>query len=179
MQFHLLRSILTAALLLGLPNLLQAADWPMWRYDANRSGATPHELPAKLYLQWTLDNQPLKPAWPDQAKMQFDIVREPIVVGQTMYFNSSHHDCIRAMDTRTGLEKWKYFADGPVRFAPVGWQDRVYFACDDGYLYCLQNETGKLLWKFRGGPSDRKILGNERLISRAPARAGPVAADGT
>ena len=32
--------------------------------------------------------------------------------------------------------------------------------------------TGKLLWKFRGGPSDRKILGNERLISTWPAR-GP------
>jgi outer membrane protein assembly factor BamB len=169
---------LAVALFVMASNPLHAGDWPMWRCDANRSGATPHELPAKLYLQWTRDNQPLQPAWPDQEKMQFDIAREPIVQGQTLYINSSRHDCIRALDTRTGAEKWKFFADGPVRFAPVAWEDRIYFASDDGYLYCLQNATGKLLWKYRGGPSDRKILGNERLISTWPARGAPVITDG-
>src|SRR4051794_34600952 len=103
--------------LIVFANLLHAADWPMWRFDANRSGATPHAVPARLHLHWKRDNHPLKPAWPDQDKMQFDIVREPVVKGQTLYINSSRHDCIRALDTRTGIEKWKYFADGPVRFA--------------------------------------------------------------
>jgi outer membrane protein assembly factor BamB len=150
----------------------------MWRCDANRSGATAQGLPAKLYLQWSRDNAPLKAAWPDQDKMQFDIVREPIVVGQTMFVNSSRHDCIRALDTRTGVEKWKHFVDGPIRFAAVAWEDRLYFASDDGYLYCLKQADGKLVWKFRGGPSDRKILGNDRLISTWPARGAPVIADG-
>ncbi len=27
-------------------------DWPMWRYDANRSAASPHKLSDKLHLQW-------------------------------------------------------------------------------------------------------------------------------
>ncbi|HUE75040.1 MAG TPA: PQQ-binding-like beta-propeller repeat protein, partial [Pirellulaceae bacterium] len=36
-----------------------------------------------------------------------------------------------------------------------------------------------LVWRFRGGPSDRKILGNERMISTWPARGAPVIADGT
>src|SRR5271154_2424268 len=89
---------LTLVLLTTIPGVLHAADWPMWRYDANRSGATPHELPAKLYLQWQRDNSPLKPAWPDQDKMQFDIAREPIVHGHTLYLNSSHHDCVRGLD---------------------------------------------------------------------------------
>jgi outer membrane protein assembly factor BamB len=150
----------------------------MWRYDANRSGATPHGLPAKLYLQWSRDNAPLKAAWPDQDKMQFDIVREPIVVGQTIIVNSSRHDCIRALDTRTGVERWKFFADAPVRFAAVAWEDRIYFASDDGYLYCLNQDDGRLVWKFRGGPSDGKILGNDRLISMWPARGAPVIVDG-
>ncbi len=150
----------------------------MWRYDANRSGASPHQLPAKLYLQWVRDNSPLKPAWPDQDKMQFDIAREPIVQGHMLYFNSSRHDCIRALDTRTGAEKWKYFADAPIRFAPVAWENRIYFTSDDGYLYCLHKDSGQLLWKVRGGPSDRKIIGNERLISTWPARGAPVIADG-
>ena len=38
---------------------------------------------------------------------------------------------------------------------------------------------GSLVWRFRGGPSDRKLLGNERLISTWPARGAPVIDDGT
>lgn len=169
---------LVTVLVCAISGRVDAADWPMWRYDANRSGATPHALPAGLYLEWLRDIQPLKPAWPDQDKMQFDIAREPIVVGQTLYINSSRHDCVRALDTRTGLEKWRYFADGPVRFAPIAWEDRIYFSSDDGYLYCLHGHDGKLLWKYRGGPSDRKIIGNDRLVSTWPARGAPVVADG-
>lgn len=29
---------------------LQAQDWPMWRYDAHRSAASLHDLPAELHL---------------------------------------------------------------------------------------------------------------------------------
>ena len=36
-----------------------------------------------------------------------------------------------------------------------------------------------LLWKVRGGPSDRKLLGNGRLISTWPAAGAPTVADGT
>jgi outer membrane protein assembly factor BamB len=162
----------------GMSGSLLAADWPMWRYDANRSAASPEPLPAKLNLQWVREYTPLKPAWPDQAKMQFDVVREPVVQGTTLYMNSSQADAVRALDTRTGEEKWIYFTDGPVRFAPVACQGNVYFTSDDGYLYCVNGETGTLNWKHRGGPSDRKILGNERLISTWPARGAPVIADG-
>src|ERR1019366_7506691 len=164
--------------LMTVPGVLHAADCPMWRCDANRSGATAHGLPAKLYLQWSRDNAPLKAAWPDQDKMQFDIAREPIVVGQTMFVSSARSDCVRALERRTGVEKWKHFVDGPIRFAAVAWEERLYFASDDGYLYCLNQDNGKFFGKCRGGPSDRKILGNDRLISTWPARGAPVIADG-
>ncbi|MHC4626091.1 MAG: outer membrane protein assembly factor BamB family protein, partial [Planctomycetota bacterium] len=77
-----------------------------------------------------------------------------------------------------GAEKWKFYTDGPVRFAPVAWENRVFAASDDGCLYCLSAETGKLLWKFRAVPSNRKILGNGRLMSVWPVRGGPVLKDG-
>ncbi len=151
----------------------------MWRYDARRSAASPQTLAATLHLQWTRDYPPLRPAWPDQEKMQFDVAYEPIVWGQMLYLSSSRHDCVRALDTRTGHERWTFFADGPVRFAPVAWDGRLYFTADDGYLYCLDAASGKELWKLRGGPGDRKVLGNERLVSTWPARGAPVVADGT
>src|ERR1700692_1175991 len=117
--------LVAASLLVLMPLTVRAADWPMWRYDANRSGASPAQLPAKLYLQWVREYTPLKPAWPDQDKMQFDIVREPVVEGRGLSLNSSRYDAVRALDTRRGAEKWIPFVDGPIRFAPVAWEGRV------------------------------------------------------
>lgn len=171
--------LLGLAALLIAPAHAQSADWPHWRYDAKRSNASPQELPAKLQLAWTRELPPLKAAWPDQAKMQFDAAYEPVVLGQRMFVGSSLFDTVTAYDTRSGEEVWRFHAEGPVRFAPACWEEQVYFASDDGYLYCVAAEDGRLLWKFRGGPSDRKILGNERLISTWPARGAPVIAEET
>ncbi len=153
-----------------------AADWPTWRYDAARSAASPHSLPAELHLKWLLHYPPLKPAWPDQDRMQFDAAYLPVVSGKTMFIGSSHNDSLTAIDTDTGKRRWRCYTDGPVRFAPIAWKDRVFFASDDGHLYCLKASDGVLLWKFNGKPSERKVLGNERLISPWPARGGPVLA---
>ena len=156
-----------------------AADWPQWRHDARRGNASPQELAATLHPQWTRELPATTPAWPDQPKMQYDLAYEPILVGQILVFGSPVNDRLTAVDVGTGKEIWRYYADGPIRFAPAAWENRVYFASDDGYLTCLDLPDGKLLWKFRGGPTDRKILGNQRLISAWPARGAPVVADGT
>ena len=161
------------------PLATHAGDWPQWRYDAQRSAASPDRLPAGLRLTWTRSLPRLKPAWPDQPKMQLDVVYEPIVVGQRLFIGSSFDDSVTAYDTRTGNEVWRYFANGPVRFAPLAWKDKLYFASDDGHVYCLRSDSGEFVWRFRGGPSDQKVLGNERLISTWPARGAPVIADGT
>ena len=142
------------------------------------SGATPDELPARPSLQWTRQLPQLKPAWPDQPKMQFDAAYEPIVLGQRLIVGSPRDGSVTAYDTRSGDEIWRFYTDGPVRFAPAGWQDKLFCVSDDGCLYCLHAHDGSLAWRFRGGPSDRKILGNERLISTWPARRHPVVVEG-
>ena len=72
----------------------------------------------------------------------------------------------------------QFYADGPVRFSPVAYQDKVYFTSDDGCLYCVDASDGGLQWRIRGGPTDRKVIGNRRVISSWPARGGPVIHDG-
>ncbi len=163
-----------------LQGLCIGADWPMWRYDANRSAASPEQLAPVLHLQWAHQYKPLTPAWEDpvnQDRMGFDKCYEPVVAGNTMFIGSNHSDKIVALDTKTGQEKWTFYAAGPIRFPAAVYKDKVYFVSDDGYLYCVSADAGELIWKFRGGPSDRKILGNGRLISTWPARGGPVIKD--
>jgi len=159
---------------------LHAADWPMYRADAARSGYTSDPLPAELKLAWVRKAHGLpQPAWSGRdTRMPFDLAFQPVVSGGLVFFGSSADGRIYALDAATGAERWIYFTDGPVRFAPAVWQDRLFVASDDGYLYCLAVRDGALLWKRRGGPNHRMVLGNDRLISRWPARGGPVVKDG-
>ncbi|HUT02084.1 MAG TPA: PQQ-binding-like beta-propeller repeat protein, partial [Phycisphaerae bacterium] len=162
----------------GFPGAAPAADWPMWRCDPNRSSCTPDALPARLHCQWVLRGRPLAPAWPDDPRMAFDAAYQPIVKGNALFVGSSRGNFVVAVGIDDAAEKWRFYTNGPVRLAPVAWKDAVYVASDDGCLYCLDAVTGKLRWRFRGAPSDRRVLGNERLISMWPARGGPVVYDG-
>ena len=154
------------------------ADWPMWRHDATRSATTSHTLPNQLHLQWVRRMHRPAPSWPEeQYKLRFDRSYEPIVKGKLIFVPSMVSDRVTAYDTDTGREIWRFYCDGPIRFAPVAWKDSIYFVSDDGYLYCLMAEDGEVKWKIRLGPSDARILGNGRLISTWPARGAPVVFD--
>ena len=157
---------------------MHAADWPAWRYDAARSASSPETLPAKLSLQWIRQFAPPRPAWPEDPRLVFDGSYEPIVVGSTLFLASAQNDSITALDTHSGAEKWKFFAEAPIRFAPVAAANRLYFGSDDGCIYCLSTETGKLLWRFKAAPAARRVIGNDRMSSVLPVRGGPVLADG-
>jgi outer membrane protein assembly factor BamB len=158
-----------------------ATDWPQFRCDAGRTAASSQELPSELHLQWVRELPTPAPAFPRNVRLEFDTTYEPIVAGQTMFVPSMITESVTALDTATGEERWRFYAEGPVRFAPVAWKGKVYFAADDGFLYCLDAADGELRWKFRGLPADRTdrtLLGSGRLISLFPARGGPVLHDG-
>ena len=175
------RSVPILLFLLATVGATQAVDWPMWRYDAEHRAASPEQLPAELRLQWTLKFSPREQVWDDPLNhdlMPYDRVFEPIVLGERLYLTFNDSDKVVAYNTADGSESWRFYTDGPVRLPPVGYQAKIYVTSDDGFLYCLAAETGKLLWRFRGGPSPLKVLGNQRVISAWPARGGPVIRDG-
>ena len=179
-------------LLLSFCSQLSADDWPMWRFDAYRSAASTETLPSgELTLRWTHTFGPRKPAWDDTLNrdlMSYDRVFEPIIKSGRMFVGFNDSDKLAAYDLASGQPLWTYYCDGPVRLAPVAWQDYVYCASDDGCLHCVDAASGHLVWKFRGGPAPtgkgtdqpslgRLSLGNSRLISAWPMRGGPVLCD--
>ncbi len=181
-----MKTIRTAVMALsGLALLVAGAsadDWPMWRHDTGRSGATSEALPGDLHLQWKRQLSQHTPAWPNESRLDFDVSREPVAAGGKLFLASADHAGVTAYDAATGEQLWRFHANGPVRFAPVVWQDKLYLGSDDGYLYCITAADGELLWKARGCPDDRPEryhLGNARLVSLWPVRGGPVVADGT
>ncbi len=172
---------LTALILLCLHvAAILAEDWPAYRKDASRSGYTKEEIPNQLTLRWVFKSHaPPQPAWVMSERLEFDSVFQPIILGETAYWGSSVDNQLYAVDLKTGKIRWTFFTQAPIRFAPVGWKQSLFVVSDDGWLYAIAADTGKLLWKYRGGPNDRQIFGNDRLISRWPARGAAVVFDDT
>jgi len=152
----------------------RAADWPMHRFDARRSAASPQELAETLHLQWVRQFPPRQAVFGHDPRVRFDEGYEPVVVGKTLYVGLETSGALAALDTETGEERWRFYADAPVRFAPVARKDRVFFGADDGRLYALDAASGRLLWTFRGAPADRLLLNHGRLSSVWPVSGGPV-----
>ena len=156
-----------------------AADWPTFRHDPARTAATDEQLPQNLHLRWSRQFPELVASWQGEfPHLRFDANYEPLVVGKTLYVGSSDDDSVTALDTETGAVKWRFYANGPVRLAPVGCKGRVYFGADDAVFYCLDGDTGKLLWKFDTALSDRRGFVEDRLTTICPIRGGPVIDNG-
>ena len=166
--------LFASAILLSSLNV-EAEDWPGYRADAHRSGHTEESIPNQLELRWVHRSlHAPQPAWPSSKRIDFDLAFQPIIMGDLVLFGSSVDNRVLALDAGTGEIRWQFHTGAPVRFAPFGWRDRVFVASDDGWLYALSLADGRELWKFRGGPNDGMILGNDRMISKWPARGGPV-----
>ncbi|MDA7628127.1 PQQ-like beta-propeller repeat protein, partial [Verrucomicrobia bacterium] len=133
-------------------------NWPAYRADINRSAIGQSALGSILSPEWVFHpDQPPIPAWPmpgeETPRMHTDRAFHVVVSERTAIFGSSVDHLLRALDTRTGKLKWRFFAEGPIRFAPYIDGGRVYFGADDGYVYCLHLEEGKLLWRYRPSPA--------------------------
>lgn len=170
----------------------RAADWPAYMHDNRRSARTSERLDVPMQECWvyTARHRP-RPAWPPPAKadffhhkrdlnprMIFDRAYQPVIAGGFVYFGSSADDKVYALDTATGEEEWSFFTDGPVRLAPAAAGGRLYVGSDDGFVYCLDGANGRLIWKQRVAARNESVLGNDRMISLFPVRAGVLVADG-
>ena len=123
--------------------------------DAQRTAYVDAEIPAAPALQWVYhEKHRPRHAWPEPNRevqyIDFDYATQTAIGDGTVFFGSSADHKVYAIDLATGAEKWTFYTEGPVRFAPVVRDGRVYVASDDGHLYCLKADTGQLVWKFRG-----------------------------
>ncbi len=132
-----------------------------------------------MALLWVhVPAQPPRPAWSGRdTRMDFDRAFHTVAGNGRVYYGSSADFAVHALDGSIGRELWRFRTDGPVRLPPALWGDRVFAVSDDGMLHCLSAADGKLIWQHRGGPDPGLVLGNGRVISRWPARGGPVLAD--
>ena len=161
-----------------------AADWPMYRHDAERSGVTAEALAFPLMERWVYraPSAPV-PAWPapqinvERPKVSFDNVLQTIAVGDAIYFSSSVDNQLHALDGDTGRTRWRFFTDAPARLAPTFANGRLFFGADDGKAYCVNASDGALVWSYNAAPRSTRVVGNGRVMSLFPVRTDVLVDD--
>ncbi|MCK4888218.1 MAG: PQQ-binding-like beta-propeller repeat protein [Planctomycetes bacterium] len=181
-----------AVFLLLCSSFAFSADWPTYNADNCRSGISAENLKMPLRQVWVHNaTNPPAPAWPGPAKsdfahsiwklsptMVYDRAYHTVIADGFLYYGSSADDSVICIDIETGNVKWKFITEGPIRISPTINRGKVYFGSDDGYVYCLDSQKGRLIWKFTAGPEDKRIAGNERVISLWSVRSGPAIKNG-
>jgi outer membrane protein assembly factor BamB len=183
------------ALLLSLRSLMagaqEGADWPTHLQNSQRNGAAAAALPEKLSETWVHRAAFLpQPAWPPPALQNYyggvfgvepwathEEALQTTITGDSLYYGSPRNHAVYCVDIATGKPRWTFYTEGPVRYAPTLANGKVYLGSDDGSIYCLDPQ-GKLLWKSRVAPADRRLPGNGHMISMWPVRGSILIENG-
>ncbi|OGR76398.1 MAG: hypothetical protein A2X32_12445 [Elusimicrobia bacterium GWC2_64_44] len=123
----------TASLaLLACALAAQAADWPMFRGNAARTGHVSEQA-----------SPPLTKVWEFQAPG--GIISSPAIYDGRVYVGT-RADKIYALDAATGAPLWERLTAGWVDSSPAVSGGAVYAACRGGRLYAMDRLNGALLW---------------------------------
>lgn len=135
-----------------------ASPNPMWNGWAPDSSNARYTTSAGITL-----NQvgKLKLKWAYAFEGDVSAFGAPTVLGDTLLTGSAG-GAVQALSTQSGCVRWVYQASGPVRSAivavPNGNKHVLVFTDLTGWVYGLEAETGRELWKKKPEPHDSTRL---------------------
>ncbi|MHC4558522.1 MAG: outer membrane protein assembly factor BamB family protein, partial [Planctomycetota bacterium] len=144
--------------------LSNGGDWPTYRGNPARSGCTQSPVPLKLKSSW-------------QAKIGGKLT-QPVVADDKVFVASVNAHTINALDADTGETQWTYTAGARIDSPPTIADGLAVFGCRDGWVYALQSSDGKLAWRFRAAPDDRKLVAHNQTESVWPVHGSVLVQDG-
>ncbi len=139
-------------------------EWPTFRHDHKRSGATAGQLPLNLGERW--------------EKKLGGKLTQPVITDGKLFVAQIDQHCISCISSEDGKLLWSFTAGGRIDSPPGFYQGRILFGAHDGWVYCLRADNGELIWKFRAAPSERRIVAFNQLESPWPVHGSVLIVDG-
>lgn len=141
-----------------------AEDWPTYRCDAARSGVAKTVVGARLTAVW-------------EAEVGGRLTA-PVVAGGMLIAAAPEHHAVHALSADSGEPRWSFAAGGAVDSPPTIHKGAAIFGCADGWIYCLRAKDGKLAWRYRAAPADRRIVAYGQVESIWPVHGSVLVQDG-
>ncbi|MBI1372739.1 MAG: PQQ-binding-like beta-propeller repeat protein [Phycisphaera sp.] len=159
-------------------------DWPIYRGDANRSGATAAAGPAKLDTLWSVAlgqsvvSEPLALDWAEDPFAKGPVTPAVVSNGLAVVARPDAHEVV-AMDAATGKVRWRFRADGRVDTAPTLHNGLCLFGSKAGWVYCLRADNGAMVWRRSAAPLDERIVAYGQVESPWPVPGSVLVIDDT
>jgi len=140
------------------------SDWPVYRHDVERSGATKTPVPAEMSEMWRVD-----------------------IGGRLSTMTSAHgrlfisaidQHTVHALAANSGETIWSYTTGGRVDSPPTIHNGLALFGCADGWVYCLRASDGALVWRYRAAPGADKLVSYQQVESVWPLHGSVLVYDG-
>lgn len=134
------------------------------------------------------DNLPAEPSMPNipkgpnpkwQAKLGSAVFATAAVRDSVAYVGTSG-GVFNAMHLGTGDFVWTFSGGRPIHGEALTTNDAVYFVCDNGFLFKLNRQTGKEIWRYDLGDAQiTRILPHPVVYDYDVKAPKPVLADST
>jgi outer membrane protein assembly factor BamB len=141
------------------------ADWPTYRHDPARSGCTSAKVPTKLSQVW--------------SQKLGDKLSSLTAANGKIYVAEVNRHTIHTFDATTGNPGWSFSASGRIDSPPTINRGRVYFGSHDGFVYCLREQDGALVWKFLAAPREAVLFADNQPESVWPVHGSVLVLDNT
>lgn len=139
-------------------------DWPTYRANNARSSGTSAKVKLPFSFRWA--HIPKVNQVPTQA-----------VSASGLIFIAGDNGKVQALREKDGSLDWEYATGGPIKYPPTIFNGRVYFGNGEGYVYCLEATSGRLLWRFLAAPVERHMMVYDHLTSTWPVNSGVLVKD--
>jgi outer membrane protein assembly factor BamB len=154
------------------PGSVRAApgDWVAYRGDAGHRGFSRAAVAREAAIAW--ESEPLAAFSYSTLYNKFvsafdDRPAPPLCVGERV-FSAGSDGIVTARSLATGKELWSFCAGGPVMCSPTWSGGMLFVPGADGWVYALDAASGRLAWKRRLAPFERRILMFDQLVSTWP-----------
>jgi len=159
-------------------------DWPTFRHDPSRSCSTTASVSPDFKLLWERkvnDQEKPRPHLFEEWKhnpLGGDHLTAPVAAEGMVFVGLVESHRLVALDAKDGKERWSYTAGGRLDAPPTIHRGLCFLGCRDGWVYCLRAEDGKLVWRFRAAPEDRRVVTFGQLTSTWPVVGGVLVDQG-
>jgi outer membrane protein assembly factor BamB len=126
-------------------------DWPSYRHDGRRTGATSCQVGPQVLEHW-------------RVRLRGRIT-PPVISCERVYVATKDEHTLNVFHAENGRTLWQFTAAGRIDSPPSVCGGLVLFGCADGSVYCLRATDGELVWRFKAAPSDQRIVAFGQLES--------------